>query len=47
MSEEFDRITESSNENRQEVIPVKAALRKKGMFLEGFGITVTAVYLRP
>jgi hypothetical protein len=47
MSEELDRITGPGIENRPEVIAVKAALGKKGIFLEGFGITVTAVYLRP
>ena len=33
-------------ENLREVIDVKIALRKLGIFLEGFGISITGVYVR-
>lgn len=34
-------------EHRREVLDVKAALRKVGIFLEGFKIRITGVYARP
>ena len=47
MSGELNYLTGPGIETRHEVIAVKAALGKKGIFLEGFGITVTGVYLKP
>ena len=45
--EELGYITGDGIETRHEVTAVKRELGKIGIFLEGFGITVTGVYTKP
>jgi hypothetical protein len=40
-------LTGPDIENREEVRDVKRALGKIGIFLEGYGISITGVYVRP
>jgi hypothetical protein len=44
---ELDYVTGPGIEGRQEVAVVKRELGKIGIFLEGFGITITGVYIKP
>jgi hypothetical protein len=47
MGDEMGRITGPNIEHRPEVLEVKEALRKVGLDLECFDITITAVYIKP
>ena len=44
---EIDYLTGPGIEGRHEVAVVKRELGKIGIFLEGFGITITGVYIKP
>jgi hypothetical protein len=44
---EMNYVTDGDLDDMQEVLVVKRELSKVGIFLEGFGITVTGVYTKP